>query len=116
MKSRTIFGGAEGLIDFLHSQLAKVVYERYLAKEDSRKARHQQLANYFRNKADPEGKSTWANNNPRNFGGLSYQLYNFAELSGEYQRFFALINDKLFKNAGLSFSGLRNRLKILNMR
>jgi WD40 repeat protein len=55
----SVGGGEEGLIDFFHRQLAKVVRERYLATAPAQKARHIELADYFRRKGDPAGDRSW---------------------------------------------------------
>ncbi|NUQ62866.1 MAG: DUF4062 domain-containing protein [Pirellulales bacterium] len=48
MKPRaSVAGGEEGLIDFFHRQLAKVVRDRYVATGGLLRTRHAELADYF---------------------------------------------------------------------
>ena len=65
-------GGEEGLIDFFHRQLAKVVREQYLACEEVQLRQHTRLAAYFHHKGDPSRNSTWEGNYPRSLSELPY--------------------------------------------
>jgi len=85
LKPRTTLGGDEGLIDFFHRQLAKVVNTRYLSTEESRTPHHRQLAEYFRKKADPLGDSTWFGDYPRGLSELPYHQTR-AEMWYELER------------------------------
>lgn len=68
-------GGDEGLLDFSHRQLAKVVNDRYLSDEDARTTWHGQLAEYYLKKADPAGDLSWQGSYPRAFSELPHHLY-----------------------------------------
>ena len=75
-------GGDEGLIDFFHQQLAKVVHGRYLATDDAQLSRHAELAKYFRRKGDPSGDGLWRGNYPRGLAELPFHLAR-ADRTGE---------------------------------
>ncbi len=65
-------GGEEGLIDFFHRQLAKVVADRYLPEVDSQPERHRELAGYFHRKLNPHGADPFSGNYPRGLAELPY--------------------------------------------
>ncbi len=68
----SVGGGEEGLIDFFHRQLAKVVQQRYLAVPSTQQARHVELAAYFERKGDPAGNGSWTGKYPRSLSELTH--------------------------------------------
>ena len=66
----SVGGGDEGLIDFVHQQLAKAVRERYLGTSQAQLVCHAELASYFRRKGDPGADDTWKGNYPRSLSEL----------------------------------------------
>ena len=73
MKPRSsVGGGAEGLIDFFHRQLAKAVHKRYLNTESVQQDRHRDLAEYFHAKANPPGQAAWSGDYPRALSELPH--------------------------------------------
>ena len=80
----SVGGGEEGLIDFFHRQLAKVVHERYLATPSTQRTRHVELAAYFQRKGDPAHDGYWTGNYPRSLSELTHhqihgQLWDMLE-------------------------------------
>jgi KaiC/GvpD/RAD55 family RecA-like ATPase len=68
----SVGGGEEGLIDFFHRQLAKVVHQRYVEAPETQQARHVELAAYFQRKGDPAGDGSWTGNYPRSLAELTH--------------------------------------------
>jgi telomerase protein component 1 len=68
----SVGGGDEGLIDFFHRQLAKVVHQRYLAASPVQQARHVELVAYFERKGDPAHDGSWKGNYPRSLSELTH--------------------------------------------
>jgi hypothetical protein len=62
------------LLDFYHGQFREGAVTAYLPSESQRLAAHDQLASYFRNKADPEKNKSWKGDNPRPFLELPFHL------------------------------------------
>jgi len=53
------------LLDFYHGQFREAVATSYLQSESERLTAHDQLATYFRDKADPEKNQSWKGDKPR---------------------------------------------------
>ena len=101
-------GGEEGLIDFFHQQLAKVVRGRYLGTQEVRLGCHAELAEFFHRKGDPASDDHWKGGYPRGLSELVHhqiagQLWSplekvlttlrFLEANVESGRAFPLVND-----------------------
>jgi hypothetical protein len=64
-----------GQLDFFHTQLRQAVFDQYrLAVEPT--PCHSDIANYFRDLADPENNRSWKGNNPRPFLQMAFHLAN----------------------------------------
>ncbi len=62
------------LLDFYHGQFREAVTTAYLPAESQRLAAHDQLATYFRDKADPEKNQSWKGDSPRPLSELPFHL------------------------------------------
>ena len=62
------------LLDFYHGQFREAAATAYLPSESQRLAAHDQLATYFRDKADPEKNQSWKGNSPRPFLEVVFHL------------------------------------------
>ena len=59
---------------FFHARFNEVADRQFLHDNTVRWARHDSLATYFREKADPEKNQTWKGDNPRPFLELPFHL------------------------------------------
>ena len=60
------------LLDFFHGQLREAVEEKYLASEEDRVAANKAVADYFKQKTDPDDDQTWTGDYPRGLSELPY--------------------------------------------
>ena len=96
------------LLDFYHGQFREAVATACLPSESQRLAAHEQLATYFRDKADPERNQTWKGASPRPFLEVVFYLVGaqrtddycqtlcdlrFVETRGRLSQVFELITD-----------------------
>ena len=73
------------LLDFYHTQLREAVEGEYLDEEHERLTAHRQLAEYFKDRADPAGDGTWSGGHVRGLSELPYhqtQGEMWAEVEG----------------------------------
>lgn len=73
------------LLDFYHGQFREAVAAAYLPSESQRIAAHDQLATYFRDRADPERNQRWQGDSPRPFLELVIHLVG-AQRTDQYCR------------------------------
>ena len=71
------------LLDFYHGQFREAAATAYLPSESQRLAAHDQLATYFRDKADPERNQSWKGDSPRPFLEVVFHLVG-AQRSDDY--------------------------------
>ena len=64
------------LLDFYHGQLREAVTTSYLPSESQRLAAHDQLATYFRDKADPDGNGSWTGQHTRGWSELAFHMFH----------------------------------------
>ena len=77
------------LLDFYHRSFWKAVQNAYLQTDVQRHAAHEQLANYFRHKADPDQDNMWKGAAARPLVELPYHL----ALSGAVNVLRAVLSD-----------------------
>lgn len=71
------------LLDFYHGQFREAATTFLLPSEHQQRAAHDQLAAYFRDKADPERNKSWKGDSPRSFLDVVFHLVE-AQHTDEY--------------------------------
>lgn len=89
------------LIDFFHGQIREAANTAYLGQQADRRSAHQQIAAYFRGKADPAHDLTWprAASYPRAIGELPYHLTE----GQEWHALFKVLTDFGFLEAKCTY-------------
>jgi len=72
------------LLDFYHGQFREATVTAYLTSKSQRFSAHDQLATYFRDKADPENNQSWKGESPRPFFQVAFHLAGAQRLDELY--------------------------------
>ena len=91
-------------LDFFHGQMRQAVEARYTSNESERQLAHEQLANYFRNTADPGRQRKWECESARPFSELPHHLQHAGKQNVE--QFIGVMEDLFFLEA-------KNRLGLI---